>query len=88
MIVNMSPNATEEQIEHVVQRVKECGYQAHVIRGATHTVIGPVETTGAVANWKPCKPRPASKRSCPSRTPLNLSAASCARPARWSTLAE
>jgi 3-deoxy-7-phosphoheptulonate synthase len=46
MIVNMSPNATEEQIEHVVQRIKECGYQAHLIRGASHTVIGAVGTNG------------------------------------------
>jgi 3-deoxy-7-phosphoheptulonate synthase len=38
----MSPNATEEQIEHVIARVKECGYQAHVIRGAQRTVIGAV----------------------------------------------
>jgi 3-deoxy-7-phosphoheptulonate synthase len=42
MIVNMSPDATEEQIEHVIARVKECGYQAHVIRGAQRTVIGAV----------------------------------------------
>jgi 3-deoxy-7-phosphoheptulonate synthase len=46
MIVNMSPNATEEQIEHVIQRVKECGYQAHVIRGAARTVIGAVGNNG------------------------------------------
>jgi len=39
MIVNMSRNATQEQIDHVVERIKECGYQAHVIRGAEGTVI-------------------------------------------------
>jgi 3-deoxy-7-phosphoheptulonate synthase len=42
MIVNMSPEATEEEINHVVQRIKECGYQAHLIRGAERTVIGAV----------------------------------------------
>src|SRR5579872_1250284 len=40
MIVNMAGSATEEQIEHVVQRIKEFGYQAHLIRGEERTVIG------------------------------------------------
>ncbi|HKS81478.1 MAG TPA: 3-deoxy-7-phosphoheptulonate synthase [Candidatus Acidoferrales bacterium] len=40
MIVNMFGNATEEQINHVVDRIKECGFQAHLIRGEERTVIG------------------------------------------------
>jgi 3-deoxy-7-phosphoheptulonate synthase len=46
MIVNMKPEATEEQIEHVIERIKECGFQAHVIRGAERTVIGAVGSGG------------------------------------------
>ena len=46
MIVNMQPGATDEQIEHVIERVKECGFQAHVIRGAERTVIGCVGSGG------------------------------------------
>jgi 3-deoxy-7-phosphoheptulonate synthase len=42
MIVNMLGDATEEQINHVVDRIKECGYQAHIIRGEERTVIGVV----------------------------------------------
>jgi 3-deoxy-7-phosphoheptulonate synthase len=42
MIVNMRAGATEEQINHVVERIKECGYQAHLIRGEERTVIGVV----------------------------------------------
>ena len=42
MIVNMSSLATEEQIDHVIERIKECGFQAHVIHGAERTVIGAV----------------------------------------------
>src|SRR5579864_1847807 len=42
MIVNMSANATEEQIQHVVDRIKECGFLPHMIRGAERTVIGVV----------------------------------------------
>ena len=46
MIVNMKPEATEEQIQHVIERIKECGYQAHVIRGAERTVIGAFGSSG------------------------------------------
>jgi 3-deoxy-7-phosphoheptulonate synthase len=42
MIFNMSGEATEEQIKHIVDRIKECGYEAHLIRGKERTVIGVV----------------------------------------------
>jgi 3-deoxy-7-phosphoheptulonate synthase len=42
MIINMLGGATEEQINHVVDRIKECGFQAHLIRGEERTVIGVV----------------------------------------------
>jgi 3-deoxy-7-phosphoheptulonate synthase len=46
MIFNMSNNATEEEINHVIERIKECGYQAHVIQGAERTVIGAIGSNG------------------------------------------
>ena len=42
MIVNMSAGATKEQIQHVIDRIKECGFLPHVIEGAERTVIGVV----------------------------------------------
>lgn len=42
MIVNMSNSATPEQINHVIERIKECGFQAHVIQGEERTIIGAV----------------------------------------------
>ena len=42
MIVNMSNTATRDEINHVIDRIKECGFQAHVIEGAERTVIGAV----------------------------------------------
>lgn len=42
MIVNMLAGATESEINHVVDRIKECGFQAHLIRGEERTVIGVV----------------------------------------------
>ncbi|HEV7396554.1 MAG TPA: 3-deoxy-7-phosphoheptulonate synthase [Pyrinomonadaceae bacterium] len=46
MIVNMTTTATEKEIDHVIDRIKECGYQAHVIQGAERTVIGAVGSNG------------------------------------------
>ncbi|HKS66096.1 MAG TPA: 3-deoxy-7-phosphoheptulonate synthase, partial [Candidatus Acidoferrales bacterium] len=42
MIVNMFGNATEEQVNHVLERIKECGFQAHISRGEERIVIGVV----------------------------------------------
>jgi 3-deoxy-7-phosphoheptulonate synthase len=42
MIFNMSGEATEKDINHIVDRIKECGYEAHLIRGKERTVIGVV----------------------------------------------
>ena len=40
MIVIMGAEATEEQVNHIVTRIKECGCQAHLSRGTERTVIG------------------------------------------------
>jgi 3-deoxy-7-phosphoheptulonate synthase len=42
MIINMAVNATEGQIDHVVKRIQECGFQAHLSRGEERAVIGVV----------------------------------------------
>ncbi len=40
MIIITKPEATEEQIQHIVDRVKEWGLKAEVSRGAVRVVIG------------------------------------------------
>ncbi|MGH9573609.1 MAG: 3-deoxy-7-phosphoheptulonate synthase [Candidatus Acidiferrales bacterium] len=42
MIINMRAGATEGEISHVIDRIKECGFQAHVIQGEERSVIGVV----------------------------------------------
>lgn len=42
MIVVMEKNATEDQIEHMVQRVQQLGLRSHVIRGTERTVIAAI----------------------------------------------
>ncbi|MGH9689254.1 MAG: 3-deoxy-7-phosphoheptulonate synthase [Candidatus Acidiferrales bacterium] len=46
MLFNMNSEATDEQINHIVVRIKECGYEAHLIRGKERTVIGVVGNSG------------------------------------------
>jgi len=42
MIVNMSEAATEQQIAHVIERIREAGYQPHVTRGSERTIVAAV----------------------------------------------
>ena len=42
MIIVTKPNATEEQIQHIVERIKEWGLRPEISRGALRVVIGVV----------------------------------------------
>ena len=42
MIVNMSEKATEQEIAHVIERIREAGYQPHVTRGVERTIVAAV----------------------------------------------
>jgi 3-deoxy-7-phosphoheptulonate synthase len=46
MIVNMHEAATETEIQHVIERVREAGFQPHVTRGETKTIIAAVGAGG------------------------------------------
>ncbi len=46
MIVNMSDNATEQQIEHIIQRIREAGFQPHVTRGTERAIVAAVGSGG------------------------------------------
>jgi len=42
MIVNMSEKATEQEINHVIERIREAGYQPHITRGTERTIVAAV----------------------------------------------
>src|SRR5947199_5768513 len=42
MIVNMSEKATEDQIKHVIERIREAGYNPHITRGTERTIVAAV----------------------------------------------
>ena len=46
MIVNMREGASEQEIQHIIDRVKEAGFQAIVTRGAERTIVACVGSGG------------------------------------------
>lgn len=40
MIIVLKPDATEEHLDHIVERLRELGLRAHVSRGEERTIIG------------------------------------------------
>jgi len=42
MIVNMKDGASEQQIQHIIERIREAGYQAHITRGEQRTIVAAV----------------------------------------------
>jgi 3-deoxy-7-phosphoheptulonate synthase len=46
MIINMREGALESEIQHVIDRVKEAGYQAHVTRGSERAIVAAVGSAG------------------------------------------
>src|SRR6202790_984156 len=46
MIINMRERASDAEIQHVIDRVKEAGYQAHVTRGEERTIVAAVGSGG------------------------------------------
>jgi 3-deoxy-7-phosphoheptulonate synthase len=46
VIISMSSTATEAETNHVIDRVRELGYQAHVTRGTEKTIVAAVGSSG------------------------------------------
>src|SRR5437016_1742757 len=40
MIIVLRPQTTDEQLNHVLERIKELGFKAHLSRGELRTIIG------------------------------------------------
>src|SRR5438270_290237 len=47
MVINMAAGATEAELQHVIDRVMECGFQPHVTRGAERAIVAAVGAGGS-----------------------------------------
>lgn len=72
MLVNMSSGATRQEINHVIERIKECGFQAHVIEGAERTVIGAVGSSGRRSEIEALRAAPGVEAVIQIATPFKL----------------
>jgi len=48
MIIIMRPNATDEQINHVIEKMKQHGFGIHLSKGVERTVIGAIGDKSAI----------------------------------------
>jgi len=68
----MSSRATKQEINHVIERIKECGFQAHVIEGAERTVIGAVGSSGRRSEIEALRAAPGVEAVIQIATPFKL----------------
>src|SRR5258706_2213809 len=68
----MSGAATEEEIDHVVTRVKECGCQPHISRGVEHIIIGAVGSPDKRNELEALRAAPAVEDVIPITHPFKL----------------
>jgi len=68
----MSAGATRQEINHVIDRIKECGFQAHVIEGAERTVIGAVGSSGRRSEIEALRAAPGVEAVIQIATPFKL----------------
>ncbi len=71
MIIITQPNATEEQIERVVARVREFGLDAQISRGASRVIIGVIGTEDRIRE-KPLAAMPGVEAIVPVEKPYKL----------------
>src|SRR5947208_13013703 len=71
MIVIAQPNATEEQIQRIVTRVREFGLEAQISRGASRVIIGVIGPE-ALLREKPIAAMAGVEAIIPVRKPYKL----------------
>src|SRR5256885_13802464 len=71
MIIITQPNATEDQIERVVARVREFGLDAQISRGASRVIIGVIGAEDRIRE-KPLAAMPGVEAIVPVERPYKL----------------
>jgi len=63
MIISMKPHATQQEIDHVCERIREYGYRVHSIAGEERCVIGVVGTGDVTACLESLEATPGVERA-------------------------
>ena len=72
MVINMAPGSTEAELQHVIDRVKECGFQPHVTRGSERAIVAAVGSGGSRAALEALKAAPGVEDVVPIAHPFKL----------------
>src|SRR2546426_12789307 len=71
MIIVLKPDATEKEIEHVMDRVRELGLSPHLSKGQERTIIGVIGDDRLLANH-PLRAIPGGEEVGPILAPWKL----------------
>ena len=72
MVINMAANASEAELQHVIERVKECGFQPHLTRGAERAIVAAVGSGGSRSALEALKAAPGVEDVVPIAHPFKL----------------
>jgi 3-deoxy-7-phosphoheptulonate synthase len=82
MIVITKPNATEEQLQRIITRVREFGLEAQVSRGASRVIIGVIGPE-ALLREKPIAAMAGVEAIIPVLKPYKLAARDSRKNSAW-----
>ena len=71
MIIVVKPDATPEQVEHIIKKIKDHGLQAHVSKGTERTIIGAIGDE-AILQSVPLEAIPGVEKVLPILKPFKL----------------
>jgi 3-deoxy-7-phosphoheptulonate synthase len=72
MVINMTANASEAELQHVIERVRECGCQPQVARGTDRSIVAVAESDGSRGAVEGLKAAPGVADVSPVAHPFKL----------------
>jgi 3-deoxy-7-phosphoheptulonate synthase len=72
MVINMAAGSTEAELQHVIDRVIECGFQPHVTRGSERAIVAAVGSGGSRMALEALKAAPGVEDVVPIAHPFKL----------------
>src|SRR6266852_4668927 len=72
MVINMAAGASEADLQHVIERIIECGFQPHVTRGSERAIVAAVGSGGSRVALEALKAAPGVEDVVPIAHPFKL----------------
>lgn len=72
MVINMAAGASDAELQHVIDRVKECGFTPHVTRGSERAIVAAVGSGGSRTALEALRAAPGVEDVVPIAHPFKL----------------